>query len=144
MSKKIKKQINLTITAGKANPAPPVGPALGQAGVKIPEFCREFNDRTKDMGEGTPVPVVITVYEDRSFSFVTKQPPASHFIKKYAKIDKGSSETQKIGPVGEITKEDLEKIAKLKMPDLNTKNLESAMKIIEGSAYSMGILVKEK
>ena len=140
MAKKILAQIKLQIPAGQANPAPPVGPALGQHGVNIMEFCKSFNERTaKD--SGTIIPVVISVYQDRTFSFITKTNPAAVIIKSELKIDKVSKEPNR-SKVGEITREQLEKIAKIKLEDLNTKNVESAMKIIEGTAKSMGVRVK--
>lgn len=141
MAKKITAQIKLQITGGQANPAPPVGPALGQHGVNIAGFCKEFNDKTKDrMGE--TVPVIITVYEDRSFNFITKTPPASELLKKAAKIEKGSSKplTEK---VGKVNRAQIKEIAAKKLEDLNTDNIESAMKIIEGTARQMGITVED-
>lgn len=140
MAKKIKTKIKLQAPAGKANPAPPIGPALGQHGLNIMDFCKEFNERTKELGD-TIIPVEITVYEDRTFDFITKQPPAAELIKKAAKIGKGAS-THK-AKVGTITKEDLRKIAEDKMPDLNARNVEAAEKIIEGTAKSMGIEVQD-
>ncbi len=140
MAKKILAQVKLQIPAGQANPAPPVGPALGQHGVNIMEFCKAFNERTaKD--SGTIIPVIITIFQDRTFSFVTKTPPAAVLIKNELKIEKGSNEPNR-QKVGEITKEQLEKIAKIKLKDLNTKNLDNAIKIIEGTAKSMGVRVK--
>jgi len=141
MAKKILAQVKLQITAGQANPAPPVGPALGQHGVNIMEFCKAFNERTaKDTG--TIIPVIITVYADRTFSFITKTPPAAVLIKSELKIDKGSKEPNR-QKIGELSKEQVEKIARTKMPDLNTRKVESAMKIIEGTAKSMGIKVEK-
>ncbi|WP_187647787.1 50S ribosomal protein L11 [Nitrosophilus labii] len=137
MAKKVVGEIKLQIPAGKANPSPPVGPALGQRGVNIMEFCKAFNEKTKDM-MGFNIPVIITVYADRSFTFVTKQPPATDLIKKAAGIQKGSDNPLK-NKVGKITKAQLEEIAKTKMPDLNTNDLEAAMKTIAGSCRSMGI-----
>ena len=137
MAKKVVDQFKLQIPAGKANPSPPVGPALGQRGVNIMEFCKAFNEKTKDM-MGFNIPVVITVYNDRSFTFVTKQPPASDLIKKAAGIQKGSDNPLK-NKVGKITTAQLEEIAKTKMPDLNTADLEAAKKIIAGSCRSMGV-----
>ncbi|MFA6382532.1 MAG: 50S ribosomal protein L11 [Candidatus Buchananbacteria bacterium] len=137
MAKKIKTIIKLQIPAGQANPAPPVGPALGQHGLNIAEFCQKFNAATKDkMGEITPVE--ITVYEDRTYSFVTKTPPASELLKQAAKIQKGSGESIK-KKVGKITKAQVKDIAQKKMPDLNAKDLEGAMRIIAGTARQMGI-----
>ncbi len=137
MAKKVVGEIKLQIPAGKANPSPPVGPALGQRGVNIMEFCKAFNEKTKDM-MGFNIPVIITVYADRSFTFVTKQPPATDLIKKAAGIQKGSDNQLK-NKVGKITKAQLEEIAKTKLPDLNTNDLEAAMKTIAGSCRSMGI-----
>ncbi len=137
MAKKIVGEIKLQIPAGKANPSPPVGPALGQRGVNIMEFCKAFNEKTKDM-MGFNIPVIITVYADRSFTFITKQPPASDLIKKAAKIQKGSDNPLK-NKVGKITTAQLEEIAKTKMPDLNCSDLEAAKRIIAGSCRSMGV-----
>ncbi|KJV81460.1 MAG: 50S ribosomal protein L11 [Rickettsia hoogstraalii] len=139
--KAIKGYINLIIPAGGATPAPPIGPALGQRKVNIKTFCDEFNNSTKDTEKGVPLPTLITVYEDSSFSFKIKTPPASYFLKKYAKITKGSSATKKETVVGKVTMDDCREIAKLKMPDLNTKDIEAATKIICGSAASMGLEV---
>lgn len=141
MAKKITGYINLTITGGSANPSPPVGPALGQQGVNIMEFCKAFNAQTEAQ-KGIPIPVVITVYEDRSFTFVTKTPPASYFIKKAAKIEKGASLVGKT-VAGKIRKSQIKEIAETKMVDLNANDIEAAMKIIEGSARSMGVEVVE-
>ena len=142
MSKnKIDSYIKLTILAGKANPAPPIGPALGQKGVNIMEFCKAFNSATATMEPGTPTPVIITVYGDKSFEFITKTPPASFFLKKFAKIEKGSSATKKDTIVGEVTMADCEEIAKIKMDDLNANNITAGGKIIAGTAESMGIKV---
>jgi large subunit ribosomal protein L11 len=140
MPKKVKVQIKLQIPAGAANPAPPVGPALGQHGVQIQEFCTQFNERTKEK-RGDILPVVITVYEDRSFDFVVKTPPAAELLKKAAKIQKGSGKplTEKVGTV---TKQQVREIAELKMPDLNANDIEAAMRIIEGTARQMGLEVK--
>ncbi len=140
MAKKVIGEIKLQIPAGKANPAPPVGPALGQKGVNIMEFCKAFNEKTKDM-MGFNIPVVITVYADRSFTFVTKQPPASDLIKKAVGIQKGSSNPLK-DKVGKLTKEQLMDIVEKKLADLNTKDKEQAAKIIAGSARSMGVEVE--
>ncbi|MCD6252900.1 MAG: 50S ribosomal protein L11 [Thermotogae bacterium] len=139
MAKKVVAQIRLQLEAGKATPAPPVGPALGQHGVNIMEFCKRFNAQTADKA-GMVIPVVIDVYEDRSFSFVLKTPPASFLLKKAAKIDKGSPEPNRV-KVGKVTKKQIEEIAKIKMPDLNTDDLEAACRIIEGTARNMGIEV---
>lgn len=137
MAKKIVDQFKLQIPAGKANPSPPVGPALGQRGINIMEFCKAFNEKTKDM-MGFNIPVVITVYSDRSFTFITKKPPASDLIKKAAGIQKGSDNPLK-NKVGKITQAQLEEIAKTKMPDLNTEDIEAAKRIIAGSCRSMGV-----
>lgn len=140
MAKKLITQIKLQIPAGKANPAPPVGPALGQHGLNIAEFCQKFNEKTKDK-MGDIIPCIISVYEDRSYDFVLKTPPASELIKKAAKIKKGSSNplAQK---VAKITDAQVEEIAKIKMPDLNASNIEAAKKIIKGTAKQMGITVE--
>ena len=140
MAKKVVGQIKLQIPAGKANPSPPVGPALGQHGVNIMEFCKAYNARTQDQ-EGLIVPVVITVFADRSFTFITKTPPAAVLLLKAAKIPKGSGVPNK-DKVGKVTKAQVEEIAKLKMPDLNAYNIEGAMRIIEGTARSMGLEVE--
>lgn len=139
MAKKVVAVIKLQIPAGEANPAPPVGPALGQHGVNIMEFCKAYNEATKDQ-KGLIVPVEITVYEDRSFTFVTKTPPASVLIKKAIGIEKGSGEPNK-NKVGKITKQQIREIAELKMKDLNANDIEAAMRIIEGTARSMGVEV---
>jgi len=141
MAKTVKKIIKVQARGGQANPAPPLGPALGQAGVDIAGFCTKFNEKTKDR-QGQLIPVQITVYEDRSFSFITKQPPASALILERAKIEKGSSEPNR-NKVGKITKKDLEEIAKMKMPDLNTDDLEQAKHSIAGTARSMGVTVEQ-
>ena len=135
--KKIVKLIKLQITGGQANPAPPVGPALGQAGVNIMDFCKNFNERTKDQ-MGTTIPVVITVYEDKSYTFITKTPPASVLVRKTLGIAKGSSEPNKT-KAGKITQKQLEDIAKIKMPDLNANDIKAGAKVIAGTARSMGI-----
>jgi large subunit ribosomal protein L11 len=140
MAKKVVGQIKLQIKAGKANPSPPIGPALGQHGVNIMEFCKAYNARTQDQ-EGLVIPVIITVYADRSFTFITKTPPASVLLLKAAKIPKGSGVPNKT-KVGKVTKAQVEEIAKLKMPDLNACNIEGAMRIIEGTARSMGLEVE--
>lgn len=140
MAKRVVAYIKLQVSAGKATPAPPVGPALGQHGLNIMDFCKAFNERTKG-DEGTIIPVVITVYEDRTYSFVTKTPPAAVLLKKAAGIAKGSGQPKK-EKVGEVTRHQIGEIAKTKMPDLNADNLETAIKIIEGTAKSMGIEVK--
>lgn len=141
MAKKMVGQIKLQIPAGKATPAPPVGPALGQHGVNIVQFTKEFNARTAEQ-DGMIIPVVITVYQDRSFTFITKTPPASILIKKACKINSGSGEPNKT-KVATISKEDVAKIAEIKKPDLNAANLESAMRMIAGTARSMGVNVEE-
>lgn len=140
MAKKIVGSIKLQIPAGKATPSPPVGPALGQHGVNIMEFCKAFNAKTQGQ-EGMIIPVIITVYADRSFSFVTKTPPASVLLKKAAGIEKGSGAPNK-DKVGKVTKGQIEEIARLKLPDLNAYNLEAAIKTVEGTARSMGIVVE--
>ena len=142
MAKKVLTLIKLQIPAGAANPAPPVGPALGQHGVNIMEFCKAFNAATQELEKGAPIPTVITVYADRSFSFVTKSPAASFLLKKAARIQKGASETGK-QTVGTIRRSQLRDIAEAKMKDLNANSLESATKIIEGSARAMGLQVVE-
>ncbi|KAB8335184.1 50S ribosomal protein L11 [Scytonema tolypothrichoides VB-61278] len=141
MAKKVVAVIKLALNAGKANPAPPVGPALGQHGVNIMMFCKEYNAKTSDQ-VGTVIPVEISVYEDRSFTFVLKTPPASVLITKAAKIDKGSSEPNK-RKVGSITREQLRQIAQTKLPDLNANDVEAAMNIIEGTAKNMGVTVTD-
>ncbi|MGB9699568.1 MAG: 50S ribosomal protein L11 [Thermodesulfobacteriota bacterium] len=141
MAKKVISVVKLQIPAGQANPSPPVGPALGQHGVNIMEFCKAFNAQTKNQ-EGTIIPVVITIYADRSFSFVTKTPPAAVLLKKAAGIIKGSGEPNR-NKVGQVTKTQVREIAKMKLPDLNTTNLEAAIRTIEGAARSMGIEIIE-
>ncbi|ASZ08390.1 MULTISPECIES: 50S ribosomal protein L11 [Enterococcus] len=140
MAKKVEKIVKLQIPAGKATPAPPVGPALGQAGINIMGFTKEFNARTADQA-GLIIPVVISVYEDRSFTFVTKTPPAAVLLKKSAKIEKGSGEPNK-NKVATISSDQVREIAELKMEDLNAANVESAMRMVEGTARSMGIVVE--
>ena len=140
MAKKISSFIKLQIPAGKANPAPPVGPALGQHGVNIMEFCKAFNAKTQDQ-PGKIVPVVITVYSDRSFTFITKTPPVPSLILEALKIKKGSGEPNK-DKVGTITNKQVEEIAQIKLPDLNTKKIDSAINMIKGTARSMGVIVK--
>lgn len=141
MAKKVTGYIKLQIPAGKANPSPPVGPALGQAGLNIMEFCKAFNAKTEE-SKGIPIPVVITVYEDRSFTFITKTPPASYFIKQAAKLKKGCG-TPGRDVAGKIRKSQVKEIAEKKMEDLNAADINAAMKIIEGSARSMGVEVVE-
>ncbi len=137
-SKEIKTYVKLQVPAGSANPAPPVGPALGQHGLAIPEFCKAFNDRTGSMEKGMPLPVVITVYADRSFDFVIKTPPAAVLLRKAAGVEKGSATPNSV-KVGSVTRAQLEEIATIKMPDLNANDLDAAVKIIAGSARSMGL-----
>ena len=139
--KEISGYIKLQIIGGQANPAPPVGPALGQRGINIMEFCKAFNEKTKEFA-GKPVPVIITVYKDKKFDFIIKSPPASHFIKEAMKLKSGSNEPGR-NIIGSISKKQLEEIAKKKMEDLNAHNIDEAAKIIAGSARSMGIEVKE-
>ncbi len=141
MAKKIAGFIKLQIPAGKANPSPPVGPALGQKGVNIMEFCKQFNARTQDKG-GLIIPVVITVYSDKSFTFITKTPPAAELLKKAAKVEKGAAEPNKT-KVAKVTKAQIKEIAELKMPDLNANDLEHAMSMVAGTARSMGISVED-
>ena len=142
MAKKITGYIKLQVPAGKANPSPPIGPALGQRGVNIPEFCKQFNAATQKLEPGSPIPTVITVYADRSFSFEMKTPPASYLLKKAAKIGKGSKAPGRDG-AGSVTQAQLREIAEVKMKDLNANSVEQAMKIIAGSARSMGLEVQE-
>jgi len=139
MAKEITAKIKLQVPAGKANPAPPVGPALGQHGVNIMEFCKQFNARTQKLGE-TIIPVIITVYSDRSFTFITKTPPAAELLKKAAGIVKGSGVPNK-DKVGKVTRAQIKEIAQTKLPDLNAASVEAAMRMIEGSAKSMGLEV---
>ncbi|MEO7564519.1 MAG: 50S ribosomal protein L11 [Sphingomicrobium sp.] len=142
MAKKITGYINLQVPAGAANPAPPIGPALGQRGVNIMEFCKAFNASTQEMEKGAPIPTKITVYADRSFSFITKTPPASFLLKKAAKLKSGSKEPGKES-AGTIKRSQVAQIAEAKMADLNANDVEAATKIIEGSARSMGLQVVE-
>ena len=139
--KKVTALIKLQCPAGKANPAPPVGPALGQHGLNIMQFCKEFNARTQKMEAGMPIPVVITVFQDRSFTFVTKTPPVSYFLKKAAGIESGAK-TVGTQIVGKVTKKQVKEIAEQKMKDLNCDTIEAAMRMVEGSARSMGLQVK--
>ncbi|HEX5418511.1 MAG TPA: 50S ribosomal protein L11 [Gammaproteobacteria bacterium] len=141
MARKIDSYIKLQVAAGQANPSPPVGPALGQKGVNIMEFCKAFNAATQNLEAGMPVPVVITVYSDRSFTFITKTPPAAVLLRKAAGIAKGSG-TPNSNKVGKVTRAQIEEIAKLKQPDLNAVDLEAAMRTIAGSARSMGLEVE--
>jgi large subunit ribosomal protein L11 len=141
MAKKVQAYIRLQVPAGKANPSPPVGPALGQHGVNIMEFCKAFNAETQNLEEGMPIPVVITVYSDRSFTFIKKTPPAAVLLRKAAKIDKGSP-VPNANKVGKVTRAQVEEIAKLKMPDLTAADLEAAVRTVVGSARSAGIEVE--
>lgn len=140
MAKKVIAQIKLQVTAGKANPSPPIGPALGQHGVNIMDFCKAFNARTAD-NEGMIIPVVITVYQDRTFTFITKTPPAAVLLKQAAKIAKGAADPKR-DRVGKVSRAQVEEIARTKMPDLNANDLDAACKIVEGTARSMGIEVE--
>lgn len=142
MAKKVNGYIKLQIAAGAANPSPPVGPALGQHGVNIMDFCNAFNDKTKSMEKGMPIPVTITVFEDRSFTFITKTPPASYYLKKAANVAKGSGEPNK-NKVGKVKLKQVKEIAEAKKEDLNANDVEAAMEIIKGTARSMGIEVEE-
>ena len=141
MAKKILTLIKLQIPGGQANPAPPVGPALGQHGVNIMEFCKAFNAQTQNLEPGMPIPVVITAYGDRSFTFVTKTPPSAYFLKKAAGVEKGSQTTGKGGPVGQVTMAQIREIAERKMQDLNANDLDAACRMVIGSARSMGLEV---
>ena len=138
MAKEISGFVKLQCKGGQANPAPPIGPALGSKGINIMEFCKQFNARTQKMEAGMPIPVVITVFQDRSFTFITKTPPVSYFLKKAAGIESGAK-TVGTQIVGKVTKKQVEEIAKTKLPDLNAASLEAAVRIIEGTARSMGI-----
>jgi large subunit ribosomal protein L11 len=142
MAKKITGYIKLQVPAGSANPSPPIGPALGQRGLAIMEFCKQFNAQSQKMEKGSPIPVVITVYQDRSFTFEMRTPPVSYFIKKAAKLESGSK-TPGRDKAGSVTKAQVREIAEQKMKDLNTDNIEAAMRMVEGSARSMGIEVTE-
>jgi large subunit ribosomal protein L11 len=142
MAKKIEGYIKLQVPAGSATPSPPIGPALGQRGVNIMEFCKAFNAATQDMEKAMPIPTVITVYADRSFTFITKTPPASYFLKKAAKLTSGSKEPGKV-VAGKVTQSQIKEIAEAKMADLNANDIDMAMRIIEGSARSMGLEVVE-
>jgi large subunit ribosomal protein L11 len=143
MAKKIVGYIKLQVPAGKANPSPPIGPALGQRGLNIMQFCKEFNAATQGIEPGTPIPVVITAYADRTFTFTTRTPPASYYLKKAAGIEKGSQTPGKSGPVGKVTMAQIREIAQAKMKDLNAVDLEGAIEMIKGSARSMGLQVVE-
>ena len=142
MAKKIEGYIKLQVPAGQANPSPPIGPALGQRGVNIPEFCKQFNAATQKLEPGSPIPTVITIYSDRSFTFEMRTPPASYLLKKAAKIGSGSKEPGR-AVAGTVTQAQLREIAEIKMKDLNANSVEQAMKIIAGSARSMGLQVQE-
>lgn len=137
-AKAVKTFIKLQIPAGAANPAPPVGPALGQHGVNIMDFCKQFNEKTRKLEQGVPIPVVITVFEDRTFTFITKMPPMSALIKKAAGLAKGSGTPNK-DKVGKMTLKQVEEVAKIKLPDLNTKDVKQAMEMVKGTARSMGV-----
>jgi large subunit ribosomal protein L11 len=143
MAKKVVGIIKLQVPAGKANPSPPIGPALGQRGLNIMEFCKAFNAATQNLEPGIPIPVVITAYADRSFSFVTKSPPNSYFLKKAAGIEKGSQTAGKVRPVGQVTMAQIREIAEQKMQDLNAQDLNGACRMVIGSARSMGLEVVE-
>ena len=142
MAKKVTGFLKLQVPAGAANPSPPIGPALGQRGLNIMEFCKSFNAQTQQLEKGSPIPVIITIYQDRSFTFEMRTPPVSYFIKKAAKLDSGSKAPGR-DKVGSITKEQVKEIAEKKAKDLNSSTLEAAMRMIEGSARSMGIEVRE-
>jgi large subunit ribosomal protein L11 len=142
MAKKIVGSLKLQVKAGQANPSPPIGPALGQRGINIMEFCKTVNAATKDMEPGSPVPVVITYYQDKSFTFQIKTPPASFLLKKAANVNAGSKEPGRGGPIGKVTQAQLREIATVKLKDLNANDVEQAMKIIAGSARSMGLAVE--
>ncbi|MGO1080612.1 MULTISPECIES: 50S ribosomal protein L11 [unclassified Inquilinus] len=143
MAKKVVGQIKLQVPAGAANPSPPIGPALGQRGLNIMEFCKAFNALTQNLEKGMPIPVVITAYGDRTFTFVTKTPPNTYFIKKAAGLDKGSQTPGKGATVGKITMKQIREIAEIKMKDLNANDVDAAAQMIKGSARSMGIEVVE-
>ncbi len=141
MAKKVAGHLKLQVKAGSANPSPPIGPALGQRGVNIMEFCKAFNAATQELEKGMPIPVVITYYQDKSFTFIMKQPPVSYFLKKEAKLTSGSKTPGKGPKVGTLTQEQVRKIAEAKMKDLNAADVEGAMAMVEGSARSMGLEV---
>ena len=143
MAKKIAGYIKLQIPACKANPSPPVGPALGQRGLNIMQFCKDFNAATQNMEPGMPVPVVITAFADRTFSFITKTPPNTYFLMKAAKVDKGSQTVGKAAPIGQITTSQLREIAAVKMKDMNANDIDGAVRMLRGSARSMGLTVVE-
>jgi len=142
MAKKIDGYLKLQVPAGSATPSPPIGPALGQRGINIMEFCKAFNAATDQLEKGSPIPVSITVYKDKSFTFVMKTPPASYLLKKAAGVPKGSGEVGRDEPIGKVTADQVREIALVKMEDLNANTIEQAMKIIQGSARSMGIEVE--
>ena len=141
MAKRVTGTIKLQVPAGQANPSPPIGPALGQAGLNIMEFCKTFNAQTQNLEAGMPIPTVVSVYHDRTFSFVTKSPPASYFLKKAAGISKGSETVGRIDPIGHVTREQVREIAEKKLADLNVNDIDAACRTIEGSARSIGIQV---
>ncbi len=141
MAKKISGYLKLQVPAGQANPSPPIGPALGQRGVNIMEFCKAFNAATQKMDPGMPIPTILTIFADKSFTFVTKTPPASYFLKRAAGLKKGGSEPSK-EVAGKVTRAQIKEIAEAKMPDLNANDLDQAMRIIEGSARSIGLVVE--
>ena len=141
MVKRVTNTIKLQVPAGQANPSPPIGPALGQAGLNIMEFCKTFNAQTQSLEQGTPIPTVISVYHDRTFSFETRSPPASYFLKQAAGLPKGSGEVGRIDPVGSVTRGQVREIAEKKMADLNADDIDAACRMIEGSARSIGIQV---
>ncbi len=141
MAKKIDGYLKLQVPAGQANPSPPIGPALGQRGINIMKFCKAFNSHSKGMEAGMPIPTIITVYADKSFTFITKTPPASYFLRKAARLDKGGSEPGR-EVAGSVTRAQVKEIAETKMVDLNANTIDQAMKIIEGSARSMGLVVE--
>ncbi len=142
MAKKIVGSLKLQVPAGQANPSPPIGPALGQRGLNIMEFCKTVNAATKELEPGSPVPVIITYYQDKSFTFELKTPPASFLLKKAAKVNKGATEPGKTAPIGKVTMDQIREIAQVKLKDLNANSVEQAMKIIAGSARSMGLQVE--
>jgi len=142
MAKKIAGYIKLTVPAGQANPSPPIGPALGQRGLNIVEFTKSFNAATQDHEPGTPLPTVITAYQDRTFSFITKTPPAAWYIRKAAKLEKGSGTTGRSDPVGKVTMAQVREIAEMKMEDLNAADVDAGCRMVAGTARSMGLLVE--
>jgi len=142
MAKKVVGSLKLQVKAGQANPSPPIGPALGQRGLNIMEFCKTVNAATKDLEPGSPVPVIITYYQDKSFTLEFKTPPATFLLKKAAKVNSGSKEPGKSAPIGKVTQDQIREIAQVKLKDLNANSIEQAMKIIAGSARSMGLQVE--